>query len=30
MKDLRIVPVDPALADQIDDYARLLREIFSR
>ncbi|MET0501845.1 MAG: extracellular solute-binding protein [Candidatus Binatia bacterium] len=27
---LQIVPVDPSLADQIDDYAKLLREIFSR
>lgn len=27
-KDLRIVPVDPKLADQIDEYARLLRETF--
>jgi iron(III) transport system substrate-binding protein len=30
MKTLQIVPVDPRLADQIDDYTKLLREIFSR
>jgi len=30
MKDLRIVPVNPNLADQIDEYARLLREIFAK
>lgn len=29
-KDLRIVPVNPALADQIDEYARLLRETFGK
>ena len=30
MKDLRIVPVNPNLAEQIDEYAKLLREIFSK
>jgi ABC-type Fe3+ transport system substrate-binding protein len=30
MKDLRIVPVNPNLADQIDEYSKLLREIFSK
>jgi iron(III) transport system substrate-binding protein len=30
MKDLRIVPVNPDLADQIDEYAKLLREIFAK
>ena len=30
MKDLRIVPVNPNLADQIDEYAKLLRETFSK
>jgi hypothetical protein len=29
MKALQIVPVNPALADQIDEYAKLLRDIFS-
>jgi iron(III) transport system substrate-binding protein len=30
VKDLHIVPVDPKLADHIDDYTKLLREIFSQ
>jgi len=30
MKDMRIVPVNPNLADQIDEYAKLLRETFSK
>ena len=30
MKDLRIVPVNPNLADQIDEYTKLLREIFAK
>lgn len=29
-KDLRIVPVNPSLADHIEEYTKLLRETFSK
>jgi hypothetical protein len=28
MKELKIVPVNPALADKLDEYAKQLRAIF--
>jgi hypothetical protein len=29
LKSLKIVPVDPALAEKLDEYARQLRSIFA-